>query len=170
MPVTPSGPIAGVQETLRQTLAASAALRTWMGAASVNAALARIYHNALPAPAAGPFHTVAELQTYRPFAIVSTFDSGGWTSRAEASGTWQDRGILWAALEDDVAAGTSPGDAELAFANTIGAIVGEVQVLARASPYLTASAVDVKLFRCPPECVSDQGDHMIAVLTFEWEG
>lgn len=73
---------------LRTMLAGLDAVQTWLGAEDATEALASIYSEALPPPAANGRYTADELDDYRPYILVwrdthtigRESTTGGWTS------------------------------------------------------------------------------------------
>ncbi len=132
---SPAGSISLAQEYLRVTLANSARFRTWTDTIeSEQGALAKIHHEALP-PAANNAaqHTVAELETYRPYAIVSTDqEAEGFSVVRDAMGSWKESGKLTLELCEDVPSNLLANlfEARLLFKNTVGVIIDEMRALA----------------------------------------
>ena len=103
----PAGCISEAQEVLRRTLADCPRWREFCDAPGQEAARARIHHEDLPTPATGGVYTKTELNNYRPYAIVSTAETGGLTRSLESVGTsahFDTSGVLWllvgAAVDD----------------------------------------------------------------------
>ena len=93
------------QQLLAKTLADCSEFRNLVGAADHAAAFAKIWHEALPPPADGARkYSLAELQAYRPYALVFLRDPDGMgtTRQASAPGAWSDHGSLWIRLVLDV--------------------------------------------------------------------
>ncbi|MFA5911846.1 MAG: hypothetical protein WC815_23950 [Vicinamibacterales bacterium] len=95
------------QQLLAKTLADCSEFRNLVGATTHAAAFARIWHESLPPPAAGARnYSLAEMNAYRPYAIVFTRDpDGAATTRIGSPGAWTDRGALWIRLVFDMPAG-----------------------------------------------------------------
>lgn len=92
------------QQLLAATLADCSEFRNLVGATSAVEAKARIWHESLPRPADGrDAYSLAELQAYRPFALIFTNDLDGAMANRQASlpGAWSDRGALRILLELD---------------------------------------------------------------------
>jgi len=81
-----AGCISLAEEALRKTLAESATFQGLVGAADATEALDSIYVDGLPAPASGDVHTLAELESLRPYAVIFTAERNGLTRIAEAGG------------------------------------------------------------------------------------
>ena len=89
------------QQLLAKTLADCTEFRNLVMAADHAAAFARIWHESLPPPAAGArVYSLAELEAYRPYALIFTRDPDGLSTARVASspGAWTDRGALWIRL------------------------------------------------------------------------
>lgn len=90
------------QVLLAKTLADCTEFRNLVGAADHAAAFARIWHESLPPPADGADHySLAEQESYRPFALIFTNDLDGEMSSRQASapGSWADNGSLRILIE-----------------------------------------------------------------------
>lgn len=86
------------QVLLAKTLADCTEFRNLAGAADHASALARIWFERLPPPASGAEkYSLAELEAYRPFALVYLRDPDGSraTRQAISPATWADSGSLW---------------------------------------------------------------------------
>lgn len=95
------------QMLLAKTLADCTEFRNLVGASDHASAMAHIWHEALPPPADGADnYTLAEMQAYRPFALIFTNDLDGELSSRQASnpGAWADQGSLRILLEIDTPA------------------------------------------------------------------
>lgn len=119
------GIIQDVQESLRGTLAACYAWQNWQGNAWTEAqALARIYHDALPAPAASSeAHTLSELKALRPFALIYTEPDWGFRMRREAAGMGYDQaGTIIVCIEQDIPESIidDPAEIDLQFRKGLG--------------------------------------------------
>lgn len=92
-------------ETLRTTLSKCTAWRTWQGNSWSEAqALARIYIDALPAPAGEAVqHTLEELESYRPYIVLSDGGEGGFSVvRVGNGGGFAQRGVIVAEVNESV--------------------------------------------------------------------
>lgn len=168
-----SGRISLAEDRLMNTLANTAAFRTWCGAANPTEALTKIHQDALPEPAA-KVYTIAELNGYRPFAIIWTDPDGGFRMQRDSiSDTFRfaDGGRITAYLEQEPPDGyeSDPEGLARTVKNSIGGIVEGVLLLAGQASYLAARACTVygpyrsQLDEAPAsdECVS-------FFLDFEW--
>lgn len=96
------------QQLLAKTLADCSEFRNLVGATDHATAFARIWHESLPPPGGGAHkYSLAELASYRPYALVFTRDPDGLSARREGSpsGPWSDRGALWIRLVFDTPSG-----------------------------------------------------------------
>lgn len=92
------------QQLLALTLADCSEFRNLVGATTHAEAFAHIWHESLPPPADdADSYTLAEMQAYRPFALIFTNDLDGEMSSRQAStpGAWSDQGSLRILLEID---------------------------------------------------------------------
>lgn len=172
MAETPANSIALAVEHLRQSLANSSAVRTWMGVGTPTLALARIYRAGLPPPASNANgYTLAEISAYRPFIIVSTIEH----ERANDSDYgYIAAGSLVMDLEQTVDSGIADdtGEIETRFQNHIGAIMDDLQANSQIAGYLQASRIQMRdlIERTDPDKVTLEGDAVRALIYVEWRG
>lgn len=126
--MTISGSLMKAQDNLRTLLSNVGAFQTWVGAANATEALDHIYHSALPPPANGNVHTLAELQGYRPYALIGTSPDEGYIWEIESVGSGNfglERGTLMVLLVQDVPSliAADPSAVDVAFLTTIGDII-----------------------------------------------
>jgi hypothetical protein len=103
--MTANGVMHCVLETAKTTLGKCRAWQTWTGVGGTEAAaLARIYLDALPKPASNAeTHTLAELQSYRPYIILTDGTDGGFTMLKHAvGGGFSQKGMIMAEINADV--------------------------------------------------------------------
>ena len=165
------------EEYGRVTLADAAAFRTWCNADTQAKALARIHPDALPEPGAAREHTLAELRTARPYAILYTDPTpGGYVRTADAvdgDGTFhtRDSGRITVRFEQDVPDNkVHDMQAQMRVAkNSIGQIIDDMVGLAGRGPYLTIREYQVVgPFRSPVEMKPTQGDFIWWELLLQW--
>lgn len=172
----PSGPISEAIELLRQTLGASATFRTWTSTATQEDAEAKIYKGALPKPVSGKYaHTLAELQTLRPYAIIFEQPEEGFQVRATALSGSRDfvaSGSFGILLEWDIPSDISDDPAEIAiqFRNTYGGIIDDMAGLASVAGYLDINemAVEDGPWRSHEDDLEMYGDVKIVMLRVSW--
>lgn len=182
MPTTPAGPLMLAQDYLRTMLANCTYFRTWQGAAyTVDQAKARIYHDALPAPASGDALTAAELATYRPFVIISTERQQGFRLRHDSSGDgfyFSESGRLCLLFEQAVpsAIAADPSEVEITFKNFLGRVMASndtanpgLAELAGEAGYL---AIEEMVLYGPYRSAEDDqvadGDCQLALIEIAW--
>lgn len=122
------------------SLANAAAFQTWCGAANADEALQRIYLEGLPPPAADAY-TVAELNAYRPFALVWSEAAGGLRLRMDAVDTvwkYSEGGVIIAYLEQRTPTDhlDDPSSMRREITNSIGDIIDDVLALSGTAGYL----------------------------------
>jgi hypothetical protein len=176
MATAAAGSMSLAQENLRTILAACATFRTLVGAADAAAALPRIHHEFLTAPAADTY-TADEMAGLRPYAIVSTDPACGFERVSHALGSFSSRGrlILILARSVPVAAQGQPAigqaEADLLWRNTVGQIMDELATLSSGTAgYLSIEGIRVAM---GPGRYTDQrdpavGEEMGAVLLITW--
>ena len=172
----PSGSVSLALELLRTTLGASATFRTWTGAADQSAAEARIYKGALPKPVSGKYsHSLAELQTLRPYAIIFEQAEEGYATRAVAmsdSRVFVSSGSFGILLEWDIPSNISNDPAEIAiqFRNTYGGIIDAIEAPASTAGFLDINemAVEDGPWRSHEDDLEIYGDVKIVMLRISW--
>lgn len=172
---TPAGCLSLAQEYLRQTLAACATFQTLCNLDNAAHAAERIYHEGLPEPGEGDTHTLQELQSLRPYAIVYTAEESGFTRTYEATGTrfeFDDHGRLMIRLERD-----SPDNANdqpttpanLDWRNVIGEIIDDLCKLAGTPGYLACQTIGLVEFNWSQQTVAKTlGIYQEALLLVQW--
>ena len=141
------------------------------------AALARIYEEGLPLPAADQY-TIAEMTAYRPFAIIHHRGGQGFYSkRTGVSGSsfdWSDGGVMLIAIER-TCANTSKNepssDAERQWRNAVGAILDDLKGLAGGEDYVAAERIEILAigFGHPDDAVTE-GVWQRVEIGVQWEG
>jgi hypothetical protein len=112
------------------TISRCHAFQTWQGNTWNEAqALARIYHHALPPPANGREHTLAEMSALRPFALIWTEGVDGLEVFRDTAGTdWAPRssGHLVVCFEQNVPTEDldDPSKVERDFETFVGLVIG----------------------------------------------
>ena len=172
----PVGCISDAQEVLRRTLADCPRWREFCDAPDQAAARARIHHEDLPAPAAGGVYTTTELAGYRPYAIVSTAETGGLTRSFESSGTsahFDTSGVLWLLVGAAVDATLSTVEQDRQFKNFLGQIIDDLCDLcgqAEVEEYLFFQRIRLAQgpFRYNEANTPAQGEEITALIEIEW--
>lgn len=153
---TPSGIASLPLKYLRDTLAACATFQALTGAANAAAALAFV-------------HYVSTTSTTYPFAVVDWGRSASWTKDSGGSRNYMDQeGELVLLLRASVSssADADEGDEAVTFMNTVGAIVGELLVLAGQGGYLDIERVSHGMPERPTyDEAKSSGDFHQIVLT-----
>lgn len=105
----PYGPLIRAEYALAITLANCTEFQDITSSADETEALESIYFEKLPPPADLSEYTLAELEGYRPFALITplTYDS----RRVGSPGSWDDYGALMVQIERDVPEDLSNDDA-----------------------------------------------------------
>jgi hypothetical protein len=83
---TATGELTGAVNNLANQIANCAAFRTFTGTANAAQALERVHYSALPKPAHGGVHSLAELKGHRPFALIYNDEETGITLTHDSSG------------------------------------------------------------------------------------
>lgn len=174
---TAVGRLAIAEENARVTLADAAAFRTWCGADTQAKALARIHLDALPEPSSGREHSLSELRTARPFAILNLDpERGGYVrtvDAVDAPGTFhtRDAGRIMVRFEQDVP-DKKPHDMQglmRAAKNSMGRIIDDMVGLAGKGPYLTILQYEAAgPWRSPLNLKETQGDFIVFEMMLSW--
>ncbi|MEK6799385.1 MAG: hypothetical protein AABZ12_10500 [Planctomycetota bacterium] len=163
------------EEALRLSLADSPAFRTWCGAANQAEALAKIHHEALPAPANADAYTKSEIQGLRPYAIVWTDPEDGHRRERIAQGVHKDGGTLHLRLVQNYAAGDAPGEASRKLENDAGKILDDLETNSTTSGVTSAYLVIERMapagpYRCGDDEEVVEGDFLWMDVRVEWGG
>ncbi len=172
----PSGPVSEAIELLRQTLGASDTFRTLVGAANQTEAEASIHKGALPKPVSGAYsHSLAELATLRPYAILFEQPEEGFQVRAAALSGSRDfvaSGQFGILLEWPIPSNISDDPAEIAiqFRNIYGGIIDDMAGLASVAGYLDINemAAEDGPWRSHEDDLETYGDVKIMMLRISW--
>lgn len=173
----PAGCLSLAEQYLKVMLANVTAFRTWTETESEEEALAKIHLEGLPKPAADKdCHTRAELEAYRPYAVVFTGEDNGLTKWHDATGAlfeFVESGRLMLRLEQDCPDGVGDqpsSDANLQFKNTVGLIIDGLCALAGTAGYLAFERITVAdgPYWSHPDAVPGQGLFQGCELLAEW--
>jgi hypothetical protein len=147
------------------------------GAADRVNALAHVYAHSLPEPGNGDEYSRAELEGYRPFAIVGVVSyEGRRVSRGSGSG-FSGTGEIGCLIERATPAGliATPGDAMRDWENVVGAIISDIFGLAGTAPSEDSRYLDVRDVRLvdPPwtnerKAAKIEGYKQRVLLAFPW--
>lgn len=167
--------IQAVQEVMRATLAASSSFQAMVGAANASAALARIYHDELPAPASGGHsHTLVEITALRPCAVVYTqVGQGGWRADREAmgDGCWNYSGVIVVVLMRNVPEADKYDLAKVDtdFRTIAGNVVTDLIALNETAGYLTMDRIDAMgPYRTGMKELESEGDAQSYEIVIAW--
>lgn len=162
------------QDALRNTLADSTVYRALTAPAMDQAAaLASIYREGLPPPADTHEYTLAEYETYRPYAVIENDKDGG---LAGSKVTLMNGGRMLVTIERNAPDGAedTPSDpATQEWMDIAGQILDELLTLSGTTEnYLNITGVDEEL--SPAWAVREdartQGIFQTVTLGVEWEG
>lgn len=155
---------------LRNALAGCSAFQTFAGAEDATEALARIHTNALPKPAAGGVYTLAEMQAYRPCAIIWTApDQGGYRYVKEGTRSFCDSGMIvvclhWSipvSIEDD------PQEIEIQFGEHVGGIMDDLADQAESGFRVQAMEPEGP-YQNPEDSVPTEGNYLMGIIHLKW--
>lgn len=138
MAVTPTGRLSLPLLNSQTIVSNSSNFQTWVGAAGDASA------------AAARFYMVGNESVTRPFGMAYHNDGTAFTMEMIAGGAahyFVDSGSVMWLFEDDIDAADLDDltDAELAFTNTVGAILSDVLLLAGQSGYMTVTGIDKRI-------------------------
>lgn len=169
----PAGSISLAAEYAAATLADCPAFQSWTASADSTQARGRIYLEALPPPADGEEHTLDELRTLRPFALLSTTSFGRMQIAAGNGFDFGAKGSLTLLLEADNPSEIKDQNAEvmLRFYNAIGGILDELCERAGKAGFLAFTALDMPFGagRSHPNDYPTIGDIMGTRIDLTWE-
>jgi len=162
-------------------LANCTAFRTLTGATNEAEALARIYQGCLPPPASNAeAYTLAQLESYRPFAIVmvSPGQAIEYSRMAFGGGNWNHnrRGEFHILIERSHPTSGDDDDNDFAWIDTIGKIVHSADInnpglieLHERQEYLSVAGISVRdIYRADEEDAKEVGDYQRAHIVLRW--
>lgn len=168
-------------EAMRLMLANCTAFRTLTGATNEAEALARIYQGCLPPPASNAeAYTLAQLESYRPFAIVmvSPGQAIEYSRMAFGGGNWNHnrRGEFHILIERSHPTSGDDDDNDFAWIDTIGKIVHSADInnpglieLHERQEYLSVAGISVRdIYRADEEDAKEVGDYQRAHIVLRW--
>jgi hypothetical protein len=169
------GPITLAEQDLANTLADCHAFQEWLGVATREEALARIYFDGLPKPSNGrESYTAKELKTLRPYACIWTDDDAGFRRTLASAGTaygFRDNGRLHLEFVQEVAAANVDDldEADRQFKISLGLIVDDLSELAGQPGYLIVAGLQLKgPLRPHPDAEEGEGPWQWAKLIIDW--
>lgn len=172
-----TGELTGAVNNLAASLAACAQFQSLVGAADSAAALNHIYFSALPPPASGGKHTKAEIEGYRPYALIYLDEETGCTFEADAGGEQDYFGRrlgklhLW--IEQNVPAlyADDPSTADAEFLEIIDTLVGQLLDLSGIAGYMSFARLTTEgPMRAPEDVSPTLGDYQVCKLHVEYVG
>jgi hypothetical protein len=172
MPTTPAGSISLSAKYMRDMLADCPAFRTWCGADDATQALGRIHYDALPPADNHEEHTLEELKTHRPYALVySRTLARGHLSTGIHHEFGLD-GSMGVEFFQDVPAEIAhdPGEIALRFNNAIGAVIDELCDRAGLAGFLALTRITMEEppVRTHENERADFGDALFVRLIMDW--
>lgn len=158
---------------LRQSLADSAAFRTWVGAANQAEALEHIHWDALPPPTDdAEEYTAAALAAYRPYALLGLDEEQGYQrTRVSQRGFETACRLILMLIQADPGSEDRTDD-DIAWQNTIEAITADIEARVNTAGYLCFDRwkIDEGPGRRHPDydpaCGAEQG----VIIAFEGRG
>ncbi len=168
----PTGETGLARQYLRSGLADSASFRTWCGAANQAAALAHIFYDALPLPAANAeIYSAAEITARWPYAVIYVIDSA---RTRDAHDTFRAGGIFGVQLCQEVAAGdvAQPDEIAVKLLNAVEGMIQDLEALIHTNGYLDFDEVAIAgpPRRAHPDDVAGGLDEIELDLTVSWGG
>lgn len=180
---TPAGIWTGPEAMLGAMLSVTTPFQTFCGVATPAAALARVHYEGLPDPADAETgeYTLAELEAYRPCAIIGAPDRESWSARRVAEETYRTSGKLLVMFLRSVSGATHglpSGDDIVAYKNLVGPVIAKnlasepdgIMDLPWQSPYLALK--EAWLVEGPytneAEAVQDEGVWIGSTWCLEW--
>lgn len=168
-------------EAMRKMLANCSAFRSLVSATNEAEALARIYQGCLPPPSSNAeAYTLAQLELYRPFAIVmpSPGQAIEYTRMAFGGNAWNHnrRGEFHILIERSHPTTGDDDDNDFAWIDMVGKIVHSSDVanpglieLHYSQDYLMLAGVSIRdIYRADEEDAKDVGDYQRAHIVVRW--
>lgn len=159
-------------DALADVLSKSTGFQAFTGTANATAALGKIYPDFLPAPANNDEHTPAELQSYRPFAMIWQQESGGWKAQRVATNScWKFGGALLIRIERAVNPAHTDQQASEEFKNLLSGILSSTDQtgLLQQDTILSLHQIEILMIsRNPPETIPQFGDCYAAEVLLRW--
>ncbi len=167
------------QDCLRRMVSRCVALQTWQGNTfSQSQLLARVYLDTIPEPANGSVHTLEELKTLRPFALIGVSGDSPIELLRDAMGggcSFTAKGSLMIMLEQDAIDGTE-SQIDREFLTTIESFLqtgstvqpGLIDQLDQADSIAIQRITCEGIFRVQPEEEVSKGIAQRAYFRVEW--
>ncbi len=175
MSLAAQGAITLAEQDLANTLADCHAFQEWLGVASAEDALARVYFDGLPPPGEGrESYSADELAELRPYAVIWTDEDAGFRRSLDSSGVafgFSDSGRLHVELVQEVAVADQAdlSTADRRFKIALGSILDGLAELAGQPGYLTATHFQTKgPLRPHPDSEDGEGPWQWAKIVVDW--
>lgn len=158
--------IQDVQDLLATTLSESEAFQDFVVAANATAAIAKVFHDVMPAPD-GDRYTEAELTALRPSALI-------YTERYEdvydaTDSCWRASGRLVCKLRRSTPAIGTDSAKDISFRQIAGYIVQDLKDMCETAGRLASRGIVVEgPFRTHPTEIKAAGDFQEVDMTIDW--
>lgn len=158
--------IQDVQDLLATTLSESVAFQDFVSAANAAAALAKVYHDVMPAPA-GDRYTEVELAALRPSALIYT---ERYEDVYDATDTcWRASGRLVCKLRRTTPSTGTDSELDIDFREIAGEIIQDLKDVCETAGRLQSRAILAEgPFRSHPTEQKAAGDYQEFELTIDW--
>ena len=170
----PTAGIAVARDNLMTALSKSDAFQAWTGTGSAAAALARIHKYATDPPDDGEAYTLAELDTLRPYVVVSEPEDDPFTIEMEAPDVSSKSGTLNIRMEQATPSAdeNDPSAAEENWTDTLDGILGDLEEQAKVGGDQDFVFTRLRLAhksRSRKRVAKVQDDHLIARIVVQYE-
>lgn len=171
-----TGELTGAVNNLAASIAACAAFQSLVGAASAAGAIDRVHYSALPKPACGAVHSLAELEGYRPYALIYSDETSGVTFVKDGAGVSDDfsaqTGVLHFYLERDVLPedneNLSRVDSE--WLEVVDAIASQLMDLSGVAGYISFNRLTLEgPMRSEEDVIETMGDYQAMIFHVEYQ-
>lgn len=176
MPLTAaSNNMTAAQTNLGTSLANSTAFQALVDADNASEAAAKIFFNALPAPAKGNEYTLADWNQHKPFGMIWSAEVRGFRLKRDAFGDGHEflpAGTLWLKLMQDVPAAVVDeiAEAERLWENRVIDIAEDLCRLSGGGGYLDFHTIELMMLWRPEEKHQiTVGDVQIAILQIKYD-
>lgn len=164
-----AGPISLPLDDVRDLIANSAAVQSWMGVGTVAAAKLKTFLKKATNPA-GYALSLAEIATITPCAMVNYTDGGGPRLETVSATGFMSSGSIMAEFWQ-VITETDPHEIPILWENLIGSFMDDFKVLGVAGGFFWATNMDYQgWFLRHPEEKKTIGNLQAGRLILEWDG
>jgi len=169
---SPAGGLSLSVHYASKVIAASATFQTLVGEPTEDGALAHVYRWRLPDPASGGAYTLAELQSYRPYALVAPSPEGAYRRSRDAEASFDSGGAIAVRIIRDLPSSGTDAEKDVAWDDIVSKIIDEIvsPSIVNAAGYLAVETVSIDYgpYRNDEDDIADEGIIQGVDLTLTW--